>query len=159
MHPEQLRRAIRETLTHPKFTVRYSQAAENLLFMTAAHESDCGKYIWQMGGPAMGVFQMEPATLDDLYLNYLRFKPHHRDSLEYWRPQFGNPVDGLWGCLLYQVASARLQYYRKPFAMPDADDIEALAHIAKDEWNTVVGKATWRNYADAYRRYSRKEYP
>ena len=38
-----------------------------LLFCTAAIESNCGEYIKQINGPALGVWQMEPATHMDIY--------------------------------------------------------------------------------------------
>lgn len=47
-----------------------SDAAVNLLLGTAAQESEFGKYIRQIRGPALGVFQMEPATFDWLRDKY-----------------------------------------------------------------------------------------
>ena len=53
-------------------TVLVSQEAENLLMGTAAQESALGEYIRQLGnGPALGIFQMEPETFDDIVRNYL----------------------------------------------------------------------------------------
>jgi len=40
-----------------------------LLLATAAIESDCGYYIKQVNGPALGIWQMEPATHDDIWEN------------------------------------------------------------------------------------------
>ena len=52
----------------------YSPAAEALIMGTAAQESHL-KYVKQLGdGPALGLFQMEPATHDDIWANYLRFR-------------------------------------------------------------------------------------
>jgi len=51
-----------------------SEAAEELLLGTAVQESLNFKYRRQMGGgPARGYFQMEPATHDDIWDNYLQF--------------------------------------------------------------------------------------
>ena len=45
-----------------------SPAARALLLGTAAQESAMGRYIRQLrGGPALGIFQMEPATHDDIW--------------------------------------------------------------------------------------------
>lgn len=49
----------------------YSPAAEALLLGTAAHESHGGRYLSQIRGPARGIYQMEPATHDDLWRHYL----------------------------------------------------------------------------------------
>ena len=54
----------------------HSDNAVNLLMGTAAQESHLGKYRKQLGGgPALGIFQMEPATFNDIVNNYLRYKP------------------------------------------------------------------------------------
>ena len=39
-----------------------SKNANFLSLCTAAIESNCGYYIKQVGGPALGIWQMEPAT-------------------------------------------------------------------------------------------------
>lgn len=43
----------------------HSQAAENLLVGTAVQESGRGRLV-QKGGPALGIYQMEPATFNDI---------------------------------------------------------------------------------------------
>ena len=43
--------------------------ARFLLLCTAAIESECGHYIKQVGGPALGIWQMEPATHSDIWEN------------------------------------------------------------------------------------------
>ncbi|MDP5041264.1 MAG: hypothetical protein NWQ26_10405, partial [Paraglaciecola sp.] len=49
-------------------------AAEELLLGTAVQESLNFKYRRQMGnGPARSYFQMEPATHDDIWNNYLKY--------------------------------------------------------------------------------------
>ena len=46
-----------------------SRAAENLILGTALQESNL-RYLRQLGdGPARGVYQMEPATHDDIWDN------------------------------------------------------------------------------------------
>ena len=39
-------------------------------------------YIHQLGRPALGVFQMEPATHDDVWNNYLRYRPEIADKID-----------------------------------------------------------------------------
>ena len=59
MDPKQLKELIERVLRKVNL---YSDAAVDLLMLTAAQESACGKYIRQLGnGPALGIFQMEPA--------------------------------------------------------------------------------------------------
>lgn len=59
----------------------YSVEAIDLLMLTAAQESHLGKYIQQLGsGPARGIFQMEPKTLQDLRKDSVGSyrKKHHK---------------------------------------------------------------------------------
>jgi hypothetical protein len=57
----------------------HSESAVNLLLGTAAQESQFGTYFRQIGGgPALGVFQMEPDTEIDIWDNYLRYCDYNR---------------------------------------------------------------------------------
>ena len=52
----------------------YSPVAENLIMGTAAQESGF-TYIKQLGGgPALGMFQVEPATAEDILFRYLKIR-------------------------------------------------------------------------------------
>ncbi|MFW6122267.1 MAG: hypothetical protein ACOC80_15395, partial [Petrotogales bacterium] len=59
MDPNQLKHHIDRVLSNeiPKY---HSRDAVYQLLFTSAAESDCGKYIRQVKGPAMGLFQIEP---------------------------------------------------------------------------------------------------
>ncbi|KAF0118141.1 MAG: hypothetical protein FD149_866 [Rhodospirillaceae bacterium] len=64
---------IRPTLLHLGL---HSPAAEALLLGTAIQESRLGTYLRQTGGgPALGVYQMEPATHEDIWTNFLAYRP------------------------------------------------------------------------------------
>ena len=53
----------------------WSQVAENLVLGTAVTESRL-KYLKQLGkGPALGIFQMEPFTHNDIWRTHLWGKP------------------------------------------------------------------------------------
>ena len=53
----------------------WSRGAEELVLGTAIIESAL-TYIRQHGdGPALGLWQIEPATHEDLFTNYLHFRP------------------------------------------------------------------------------------
>ena len=68
----QLRREVlRPTL---RYLELWSPAAENLVIGTAAHESGGCRYLTQIGGPALGLYQIEPATHDDLWTNFLAYR-------------------------------------------------------------------------------------
>ena len=146
INTEQLRELIIiPTLRYLEPEIPYSEAAVELLMMTAAHESRLGTYIAQVGGPALGIYQMEPATEDDIIENFLDYR--RKISLK---------VEGLIPnkCLIsdlkYATMMARVHYYRDSEPLPEVDDIEGLAKYAKRVYNTKAGKADWRDYELAY---------
>ncbi len=136
-----------------------SEAAVRLLLMTAGHESTMRgeTRLHQVNGPAVGIYQMEPATADDL-LGWVNVQPNELDErlreLLCWGPIVNQPLDinQMHGNLYYATAMARLLYWRRPEPLPDKDDIPGLASYAKQWWNTPLGKATVADYITAYAR-------
>ena len=128
-----------------------SVAAEKLLIMTAAHESMGFRYRRQVGGPALSYFQIEPATLDDLYSNYLAYRPNRQKVVDVFVPIGMNRREALEHDDRYACACARMIYARVAEALPDAGDEPALAAYAKRYWNTPAGKATAAKYLADFR--------
>jgi hypothetical protein len=131
--------------------IDYSLAADQLVMGTLAQESH-GTYIKQLGkGPAMGLFQMEPATHKDIWLNYLKYKKELRESLLFMTSDsvdenydsHGWPDHNalVWNNR-YAAAMCRAHYIRKPEVLPKANDIKALAAYWKKHYNTVHGAGT-----------------
>jgi len=133
----------------------HSAAAVNLLLGTALHESGVLRYHHQDGGPAMGLFQMEPNTLQDLFDNYLSFHDGRLAQLERYSEK-GLSVDNAHNLYnaRYATAACRLQYYRQPAALPSADDMEGLAAYYKKYWNSSAGKATAQDFIDVMEKYA-----
>ena len=143
---------IRPTLTHLNM---YSEAAENLLIGTAMHESRL-EYLHQIKGPAIGLWQMEPATHDDLFENYINYRNNLRSLLRQLAgaKYLVSKVDPseMHGNLNYACAMARMQFYRQSEPLPDKDDIEGLGRYYKKYFNTELGKATPEQFVEAYKR-------
>lgn len=152
MDPDQLRELIKDVLEEMDL---YSESAVELLMMTACQESHCGRYIKQLGGgPALGIFQMEPATHSDLWMNYLVYKRHLVDKINHVAGT--TSVDDnltLRGNLIYQIAMARIHYLRVPERLPRATDVEGMARYWKKYYNTYLGKGTVEEAVGNYRRY------
>ena len=148
IHPIQLREEVRRILMDIREEIPYNPLAEDLLLLTAAHESHLGTYLRQTQGPALGIFQMEPDTYEDLRINYLSFRWNLWDILS---ETCVNPRDpeNLVTNLRTAVVAARLQYYRVPEAIPNT--LEELADYAKKYWNTEAGAATSADYLKAYK--------
>ena len=153
MDADQLRELITDVLDYHGL---YSPEATELLMLTAAQESHCGRYIKQVGGgPALGIFQMEPASHRDLWDNFLIYRDGLAGMLREYGINKGNFSAHLRGNIPYQIIVARLFYYRFPEAIPsDPEDIKALACYYKKYWNTEAGKATIEEALRNYRKYA-----
>jgi hypothetical protein len=149
--------ALRTAIIRPALQAIFlwSPAAEDLLLGTAAQESGF-RNIRQIGsGPALGYWQMEPATHNDIWGNYLRYHadlayaaallaksplPTPASMVEY--PQYG-------------AAMARVKYLRVPEPLPKEGDIEGLAAYWKHWYNTPEGAGTpaefvanWKHFVE-----------
>ena len=121
----------------------HSKAAENLLVGTAVQESHLTFLAQKGGGPALGVYQIEPATHDDVFTNGRGAR---------WTANLGAPR--LVTDLAYATAVARIIYYRRPEPLPAATDIEGLAGYWKQHYNTPLGKGTAAEWAANYREFA-----
>lgn len=147
--PDHLRTYVIEP-SLDKLGSRYkSQDAVELLLMIAAHESHLGTYLHQEGGPAVGIYQMEPDTFHDCFVNYVRYNPILENALSNFH-QLPMPYNMAFD-LSYATAMARVQLYRAPDRLPHRTDISGMAAYAKKYWNTELGKATVEDYEKAYR--------
>lgn len=146
-----LRQIIRLTL---QLMDRWSDSAEELLMMTAAHESHGGATLQQVGGPAVGIYQQEPATEADLWDYYLARldKRHLRETVVAVTGQSGPSPQRLRYDPIYATAMARVHYLRVPDPLPPAHDTWAMACYCKRFWNTSAGRATPERYLTDYRR-------
>ena len=134
----------------------HSDAAVELLLGTAIQESRI-MYLKQLGGgPALGFFQMEPATHADIWDNYLKY---NRDlqvkvSLTASRdPDTRPPAILLASNLWYAAAMCRVHYWRRPEALPQAGDVEGMAAYWKEHYNTYLGAGTEEEYIENWEAY------
>ena len=124
----------------------WSLSAEELVLGTAIVESGL-TYLKQHGdGPALGLWQVEPATHDDLYTNFLNYRPELGSKLIGLRAAGLSLDENLATNLMYGAAVCRLCYYRKPDALPEAGDIEGQAAFWKQHYNTIFGAGTVSKY-------------
>lgn len=124
----------------------YSEAATELLLGTAIQESRI-RYLRQLkNGPARGLFQMEPATHDDIWDRYLRYKPGL--GMDVAQLAHRRHYDSLVTDLLYAAAMTRVHYLRVPDPLPPAGDYEGQAAYWKDYYNTYLGAGTEEEYLE-----------
>jgi len=131
---------------------RYIEAASQLLLGTIAVESNMGQFTRQIGGgPALGICQMEPATHDDIWDNFLLYRMQLAKKVLKIEPD--RSPESLVINPQYAVVMARLQYYRSPYPLPKANDIEGMAKMWKKVYNTPLGKGTVEKFIEKYNKY------
>ncbi len=135
----------------------YSKAAVNLLMGTVAAESSAhhfAQYVQQLGkGKAVSVFQLEPATIDDIFENYLKFRPTLKAKIDrYINPDKPVHEQVKWNQAL-AVILARVHYRRVPKALPHHDDVENMAAYYKKYYNTIKGKSSEEKYIATFDEY------
>ena len=129
----------------------YSKPAEQLLLGTACVESNLGTYLHQIKGPALGVFQIEPATHMDIWKNYLKYRDSLRKVILGMLPKQDEQATPDSGLLItdlrYSAVMARLVYRRSPIALQQENDWESAARVWKKVYNTDLGKGTVAKFA------------
>lgn len=129
----------------------HSDAAENLLLGTAVQESGLRALAQIPTGPARGIYQMEPATHDDIWQNYLQYRDDLSSRVGQFLGALPDRVEQLVTNLAYATAMCRIHYYRAPAALPVADDVDGLARYWKQYYNTPQGHGTAIQFAENYR--------
>lgn len=134
-----------------------SKNARMLLLATAAIESKCGYYIKQVGGIALGIWQMEPATHKDIYrecdalktVGIVETKTY--DLLQSLKISAYMPgKSAMIASPMYACAMARLKYSMDIEQLPDYDDINAIYRYYKRIYNTEAGASTMKKFVDAW---------
>ena len=122
-----------------------SDAALQMVMTTGQTESGYD-YLRQIKGPAIGFWQMEPATMYDIWENYVTYRPKYKEAL--WRLGFneGFAVESLLSNLAVQAAFCRLHYRRVPKKLPKVGDLEGQAKYWKEFYNTIKGKGTVEHF-------------
>jgi hypothetical protein len=130
-----------------------SPAAVELVLGTGIQESRL-TYLHQLGGgPAVGLFQMEPATHDDIWENYLAFRADLGKKVTF--TTIIPPGSGLQpaaaqmaGNLYYAAAMCRIHYMRVSDPLPQPGDLKGMAEYWKEHYNTFEGAGTVEEYME-----------
>ena len=134
---------------------RGGDAAEELLLGTAVQESLNFRYRRQMGnGPARGYFQMEPATHNDIWDNFLKYKKDLAQKVAtFLSSPDADKLHELEHNDKYAAAMARVHYMRNPYALPEAGNVEEQANYWKKHYNTILGKGKPEEFVDKWDKY------
>jgi hypothetical protein len=118
-------------------------ASEQLVLGTGIQESLLVHRRQLGGGPALGLFQMEPATHDDCWTNFLTFRSELAQNVA----RTLNTGEQLVAATMvsndrYAAAMCRVRYLRAPAALPAANDLRSIAEYWKRHYNTPAGRGT-----------------
>lgn len=166
MSQQLLARHVLETAVRPAlaaFGPAYATpAAERLVMGTAAAESGFAELRQRGQGPAMGLWQMEPATFRDLRDRYLVGRPLLRAAALRFASGGAlaelEPDELAWN-LRFGAVFCRLRYAMDPRALPETDDLEGQAATWKRVYNTHLGGGTVDHYLRAWRLHCQALYP
>ena len=145
-----MKHVIRPTLQHIDC---WSEAAEELVLGTAITENYLHGHVsldQDGGGPAMGLWQMEPATLKDIFDNYLRYRANLKNRVDMLMTVWPIPEAQLSGNLFFGAAMCRIHYRRVKEALPPVGDFEAQGAYYKKYYNTELGAGTAERYVEAW---------
>ena len=104
----------------------HSKDASMLSLATTAIESKCGHYIKQIGGPALGPWQMETDTAKDIWENCDFLQIWENNDLIRGLGLYADASDYLMVSPMYACAMARLKYSMDTAALPSHDNLEAI---------------------------------
>jgi hypothetical protein len=121
-----------------------SQVAADLLMATAAMETDLGTWLTQVGGPALGVFQIDPASLASLVAGLTPAEHAALAQIKTLQP-WAEQIDTN---LLLAAAICRIFYWRVPAPLPP-DTLAGLWGYYKQYYNTAAGAATEAGFVAA----------
>lgn len=139
MSPKQLRNTIKSVLTYlgEKHTSKWT----DLLMITCQAESDLGRLTKQSRGPAVGIFQIEPTTEQEVWKHFINKNKNLKSKITSLR--FSAKLSGheLEYNTAYSVALAYSIYKWRGVNPANMDTIQ-LIKTHKIKYNTVKGKAT-----------------
>lgn len=146
---------FREYIVKPALVLCWDQAQvpatpfiHDLLIATAAQETLLGKWLHQVRGPALGVYQIEPASFHDLMQNFVISNKRYNTLLEVAGGS-GIAVNRVIFDLRFATVIARLFYYRVLEPLPKATTFDTLWGYYKAHWNTTAGRATEADFERA----------
>jgi len=166
---KQFRRMVHHVLHVLEPEIPYSVAAEELLLLTAAQESQFGTYLEQIEGQdAKGVFQMVPLIWQSIWMQSLTDNPKLRNKIDTFYAHYLGFELNAAGNLPYQIAQARVYYWVVSKKLPDIHfmpmedrgfkrlspaSVRSLASHWKRYYNTPYGEGTVEQAITNYERY------
>ena len=141
-----IRPTLRQTAHHEAWN---SETAVALVLGTAAAESRLTALVQHGGGPARGLYQMEPDTTRWLWGDYLARQPDLRERIQRLAAPGPDVDEQVAGNLYLATALCRLRYWTDPEPLPGVD-CDALGEVWKRVYNTEAGAGTLDHWRQAW---------
>ena len=132
-----------------KETGLYSHEAADLVFRTGLVETGYNHLKQMGGGPAVGFFQVEPATINDTIENYVKYRPELHKAIKKLGFDENHSEYCVMSNIALQVVFCRLKYKRDKYALPLIGDLIGQAKYWKRVYNTKLGKGTIKHFMEA----------
>ena len=128
----------------------YSPEAAQLVYRTGMAESGYRALRGSTkGNPAIGFWQVEPATIDDCWDNFIMFRQELLQKVLHLGFHIDDRELSVLGSLALQIAFCRIKYWRYPKKLPKLNDIGAQAKYWKDCYNSKLGRGTLKHFMEA----------
>lgn len=129
----------------------HTRAAEQLMLGTALKESGLQDLVQRRCGPAVSMFQIEPATFDWVWRQViLERNPRLGAALGRFLFQGIAPADQLAGNQHLACGIARIRYWTVTEPLPAAGDVEGLARYWGAHYQTDSIPAQMREWVRLY---------
>ena len=115
-----IRELIRDTLNRLGL---YSKDAEYLIWRTGVAESGY-RALAQTSGPAIGFWQCEPDTVEDIWVNYVVYREKYKKPLLTLGFDPNDITYSVMGNLNVQIALCRFKYYRDKQKIPSYKNLK-----------------------------------
>ena len=143
---------IKEIVEYALYRIdAYSDDALTLVVRTGMAESGYRALKgYGEGNPAIGFFQIEPATLNDMIDNYIKYRSHYEKNLislgmNFQKDTIMSVMSNIGG----QAALCRIHYRRDKHSIPSWDDLEGQAKYWKRVYNTNLGRGITEHFIKA----------
>ena len=144
---------IKEIAEHALYKLDcYSDDALALVVRTGMAESGYRALKgYGKGNPAIGFWQIEPATLYDMMRNYLFYRHKYKEVLQDMGMKLkGDDIEiSVMANMAVQAGLCRLHYRRDSKPIPPWDDLEAQGKYWKRVYNTIEGRGTVKHFVKA----------
>jgi hypothetical protein len=128
----------------------YSKEFAELIVFTCAVESAGGTYVKQIKGPALGIYQIEPSSFTDLWVNFIVRNTHIVNllTLHFAVHRMPAPIEVVTDLRLATAMCAL--FYKRYKVKPESSSPDDLWEPYKKYYNTVKGKSEKSKSIKAY---------